>query len=99
HGGVALASSGGAYANRGFLVIIARRRFGALGVRSIARSVGGTSAASLALAAWCAVLLQVWPSATTRLVEAGWLVGTIGGGAAAFWLASGAVPARGGGAC
>jgi len=93
HGGLALASSVGAYANLGFLVVIARRRFGALGVRSIARSFVGTAAASLALAAWCALLLQVWPSATTRLVEAGWLVGAIAGGALAFWLASGALAA------
>src|SRR5438552_4630229 len=93
HGGLALASSIGAYANLGFLVIIARRRFGALGVRSIAWSLGRTSAASLALAAWCAVLLRWWPSATTRAVEAGWLVGAIAGGALAFWVASGALAA------
>src|SRR5437870_2655427 len=93
HGGLALASSIGAYANLGFLVIIARRRFGALGVRSIAWSLGRTSAASLALAAWCAVLLRWWPSATTRAVEGGWLVGAIAGGALAFWVASGALAA------
>src|SRR2546422_264755 len=93
HGGLALASSIGAYANLGFLVIIARRRFGALGVRSIAWSLGRTSAASRALAAWCAVLLRWWPSATTRAVEGGWLVGAIAGGALAFWVASGALAA------
>src|SRR5881296_455735 len=93
HGGLALASSIGAYANLGFLVIIARRRFGALGVRSIAWSLGRTATASLALAAWCAVLLRWWPSATTRAVEAGWLVGAIAGGALAFWVASGALAA------
>src|SRR2546428_832609 len=97
HGGLALASSIGAYANLGFLVIIARRRFGALGVRSIAWSLGRTSAASLALAAWCAVLLRWWPSATTRAVEAGWLVGAVAGGGLPFWVARGAPAATRGG--
>jgi putative peptidoglycan lipid II flippase len=93
HGGLALASSLGAYANLLFLGIIARRRFGALGVRSIAASLGRTMAASLALAAWCALLLLLWPAAATRWVEAGWLAGAIVGGTVAFWLASSALAA------
>jgi len=93
HGGLALASSVGAYANLVFLVIVARRRFGALGVRSIVASLGRTLAASLALAAWCGLLLLWWPAAASRGVEAAWLAGAIAGGALAFWLASGALAA------
>ena len=93
HGGLALASSAGAYANLLLLVVIARRRFGALGVRSIVASLVRTTVAGLALAAWCALMLTVWPSAASRWTEAGWLAVAIVGGAVAFWLASAAVSA------
>src|SRR2546430_15771225 len=90
HGGLALASSIGAYANLVFLVIIARRRFGALGVRSIAWSLGRTATASLALAAWCALLRRLWPPAATRSVEAARLAGAVVGGGLALLVVCGA---------
>ena len=88
-----LASSIGAYANLVLLVMIARHRFGVLGVRSIAASLGRTVAASIGLAVWCALLLLRWPAAASRSVEAAWLAAAIIGGALAFWLASGALAA------
>jgi putative peptidoglycan lipid II flippase len=88
HGGLALASSIGAYVNVGLLLLAARSRYGRLGGRALLKSVGRTSAASLPLAAWCALCVARWPTGVGRWTEALWLVGVIVGGTAIFWIAS-----------
>jgi putative peptidoglycan lipid II flippase len=88
HGGLALASSLGAWVNFAALVWVARRRFGGLESRRLGISLGRTAVASAALTAWCLGCLWMWPSAASRLVEAGWLAGAVVGGAVVFWIAS-----------
>jgi putative peptidoglycan lipid II flippase len=88
HQGLALASSLGAWMNFAALAWVARARFGGLGARDLAVSVGRTAIASAALAAWCVLCLRWWPIAASRLTEAAWLAGAVAGGAAVFWLAS-----------
>jgi putative peptidoglycan lipid II flippase len=88
HGGLALASSIGAYVNVGLLLLAARSRFGRLGGRALLASVGRTVAASLPLVAWCALCLARWPTGIGRWTEAFWLAGVIVVGTAIFWMAS-----------
>jgi putative peptidoglycan lipid II flippase len=88
HGGLALASSLGAWMHFLALTWVARRRFGGLGLRALAASLGRTVGASAVLGAWCAACLWFWPRGPARLVEAGCLAGAIAGGAVVFWLAS-----------
>jgi putative peptidoglycan lipid II flippase len=88
HGGLALASSIGAYVNVGLLLLSARGHYGRLGGRALLQSVGRTIAASLPLAAWCALCIARWPAGVGRWTEAVWLVGAIVGGTAIFWIAS-----------
>jgi putative peptidoglycan lipid II flippase len=88
HGGLALASSIGAYVNVLLLLWAARRYFGSVGARALAASLGRTLAASLPLGVWCAVCLRLWPVDAGRGLEAAWLVGGVGVGAAIFCVAS-----------
>lgn len=88
HGGLALASSIGAYVNVGLLLLAARGRFGRLGGRALLSSLGRTVVASLPLVAWCELCVVRWPAGAGRWTEAFWLVGAVGGGAAIFGIAS-----------
>jgi putative peptidoglycan lipid II flippase len=85
HGGLALASSVGGYVNVVLLLAAARRRFGPLGGRALAESLGRTLAAAVPLAAWCALCLWAWPSTAGRWREALWLAVTITGGTLVYW--------------
>jgi putative peptidoglycan lipid II flippase len=87
HGGLALASSIGAYVNVALLLAVARRRFGALGGRALLASLSRTLAASVPLAAWCALGLWAWPPTPSRWVDGAWLMGTITGGALVYGAA------------
>ena len=94
HPGLALASSIGAWVNLVALAIAARRRFGPLGGRAIARSASRTILASVPLAGWCVVWLLFWPSRGNLVREAACLAGAIGGGAVVYWLAAVALRAE-----
>jgi putative peptidoglycan lipid II flippase len=86
HAGLAAASSFGAYVNLAGLLLAARRRFGLLGGRALARSVGRTALACIPLLIWCLVSLRLadgLPLHTTARL-AGWLTVTIGVGAVVF---------------
>jgi putative peptidoglycan lipid II flippase len=87
HGGLALASSIGAYVNVALLLGVARRRFGPVGGRALLASLGRTLAASVPLAAWCALSLWAWPPTPSRWFDGAWLVGTIAGGALVYGAA------------
>ncbi len=89
HAGLAAASSLGAAVNLAVLVWSARRRFGLMGGRVLAASVGRTCAASAALAIWCALAVALWPARPRFAVDAAWLLAAIAGGAAVFWFTSG----------
>jgi putative peptidoglycan lipid II flippase len=93
HAGLAAASSFGAYVNLLALLWAARRRFGRLGGRLLARSVARTGAACVPLAAWCLLAMygygRLAPHTTVR--AAVWLAVTIAVGSAFFWLASAAL--------
>lgn len=93
HGGLALASSIGAFVNAGLLLWAARRRFGHLGGRALGVSLARTLAASTPLAAWCALCLWAWPERAGLWPDIGWLALAIGGGAGLFWAASRALHA------
>jgi len=81
HGGLALASSIGAYANVALLLWVARRRFGGLEGRAVVASATRTLVASAPLAAWCAVSVWAWPARPTTVVDVAWLGATIALGA------------------
>jgi putative peptidoglycan lipid II flippase len=93
HSGLALASSLGAYVNLLTLVWAARRRFGPLGGRALARSLGRTLIATIPLAFACALAVRAWPSGHGLMVDVGWLAASMLGGSAVFWLASSALGA------
>ncbi|MCL6640615.1 MAG: murein biosynthesis integral membrane protein MurJ [Candidatus Rokubacteria bacterium] len=93
HGGLALAASVGAYANLALLALAARRRFGALDGRAIARSLGRTAAAAAAVGVWCVLCRAAWPAAVGRATEAAALAAAIGVGALIFWAVGAAVGA------
>ncbi len=93
HGGLALATSLGGYANLLLLLVVARRRFGTLHGRVLAASLARTLLATVPLALWCGLWLAVWPSGGGRWAEAGALAAAVLGGAAAFWAASAALRA------
>jgi putative peptidoglycan lipid II flippase len=90
HGGLAAASSFGAYVNLGGLLWAARRRFGPLGGRALLRSVATTSLASVPLLLWCLASLRLGEGLSLYRTWqlAGWLAVTIGVGAVVFWAAS-----------
>ena len=88
HGGLAAASSVGAVVNFVSLLWLARRRFGRVGGRALVKSLARTLAASVPLAAWCALAMARWPHVAPHVVQTLWLIGTIAGGALVFWLAA-----------
>jgi putative peptidoglycan lipid II flippase len=88
HGGLAAASSIAAYVNLGLLAVAARRRFGRLDGRALARSVLRTLGASAVLALACAAALWRWPERAGTAVDLTWLLLVIAAGGAAFLLAS-----------
>jgi putative peptidoglycan lipid II flippase len=87
HGGLALASSIGAYVNLFGLLWMARRDFGLLGGRALVISAVRTLAASAPLALWCVLLRFVAPAGGFAQ-EAAWLAVTVAGGAVVFLVAS-----------
>jgi putative peptidoglycan lipid II flippase len=93
HGGLALASSLGAWMQFLALVWVARRRFGGLSLREVATSLGRTLLASSALGLWCSGCVWLWPAGVSRIVEAAWLGGAVAAGAVVFWLVSAALGA------
>jgi putative peptidoglycan lipid II flippase len=88
HGGLALASSIGAFVNFLALAWVARARFGGFGARALAASLGRTVLASSALTVWCAAALWLWPAGASRLLEGACLLVAIAGGAGVFWTVS-----------
>jgi putative peptidoglycan lipid II flippase len=84
HGGLALATSIGAYVNVALLLLVARRRFGPVGGRALLGSLGRTLAASVPLAAWCGLCLWAWPPAPGRWLDGAWLAATVAGGALVY---------------
>jgi len=88
HGGLALASSLGAYVNAALLVWAARRRLGRLGGSVLLVSVARTSAATVPLALWCSAAMAAWPHRAGLGLDVAWLAGAIAGAALLFWLAS-----------
>ena len=88
HSGLALASSISGFVNLGGLVWAARRRFGPLGGRALARSLLRTALASVPLAFSCAAMLHGWPRGAGSVKEGAWLAATIMIGGALFWAAS-----------
>jgi putative peptidoglycan lipid II flippase len=91
HAGLAAASSVGAYVNLLALLVVARRRLGALGGRALARSASRTILASLPLAAVCGLALVAWPAQPSLALDVAWLATTIVAGAILFWAASAAL--------
>jgi putative peptidoglycan lipid II flippase len=91
HAGLAYASSIGAYVNLVLLLWLARRDFGRLGGRALLASSLRTLAASVPLAAWCALALPVLAARRGIVLDAALLGATIAGGALVFWLASAAL--------
>lgn len=87
HGGLALASSLGAWVNLGLLLVVARRRLGPIGGRRLVAGAARALAATAPLALWCWGCLALWPAAPMRAVDIGWLALAIGGGAALFYAA------------
>jgi putative peptidoglycan lipid II flippase len=93
HGGLALASSIGAYVNLVTLVVAARRRFGPIGGRAMVRSLALTLVASVPVAIVCALAIYAWPVGRGLVLNLVWLAGAIVAGSALFWLASTALRA------
>jgi putative peptidoglycan lipid II flippase len=93
HGGLALAASIGAYANLALLALVARRRFGGLGGRAVAASLGRIALATAAVGLWCGLCLGLWPEAPGRVGEALLLAAVVAGGAVVFWAAAAALGA------
>lgn len=93
HGGLALAASLGAWANLAALAFVARRRFGALDGRSLARSLGRTALAATAVGLWCGLCRAVWPAPAGRAIEAVVLFAAVVVGALVFWAAATALGA------
>lgn len=88
HGGLALASSIGAWVNLLALGVSARRRFGPLGGRALVRAFAGTLVAAAPLVAWCVAVRWRWPIGAGVAVEAAWLFVAIAVGAGLYWLAA-----------
>jgi putative peptidoglycan lipid II flippase len=88
HAGLAAAASIGAYANLVALLIAARRRLGLLGGRAMLASGLRVVVACVPVAAWCGVLLGLWPPAGGVRTDLGMLGLAVAGGAVVFWLAS-----------
>ena len=91
HGGLALASSIGTFANLAGLVWLARRRFGPIGGRALVTSTGRIVAACVPLAAWCLLIRWLVPMGGGSGPAAAWLAAAVAGGAAVFIVVSRAV--------
>ena len=91
HGGLALASSIGTFANLAGLVWLARRRFGPIGGRALVTSTGRILIACVPLAAWCLLVRWLMPLGGGSGAAAAWLAAAVVGGAAVFIAVSGAV--------
>jgi putative peptidoglycan lipid II flippase len=88
HAGLALAASIAAYVNLVALAVAARRRFGRIGGRALARSAGRSLIAALPLGLWCVLLAGRWPHGRGTGVEIAWLAVAIMGGAALYTTTS-----------
>jgi putative peptidoglycan lipid II flippase len=88
HAGLAAASSVGAYVNVLALVLAARRRLGPLGGRAMIASATRTLVACVPIAAWCVLLLTLWPGSSGALADLGVVALGVTGGAVVFWVAS-----------
>jgi putative peptidoglycan lipid II flippase len=88
HAGLAAASSVGAYVNVLGLMISARRRLGPLGGRALLVSGLRTLIACIPVAAWCALLLALWPGGSSTRSDLAIVALGVTGGAVVFWLAS-----------
>jgi putative peptidoglycan lipid II flippase len=88
HGGLAAASSVGAYVNVLTLVWAARRRLGRLDGRAMVVSATRTVVAAIPVAVWCAALLAFWPRTAGVRGDLGIVVLGVAGGALVFWAAS-----------
>ena len=93
HAGLAAGSSVGAYVNVVALVIAARRRLGRIGGRALVASAARTLVASIAVLAWCVLLVALWPARSGARADLAVLALAVAGGAAAFWIASALVRA------
>ncbi len=91
HGGLALASSIGTFANLAGLVWLARRRFGPIGGRALVTSTARILIACVPLAAWCLLARWLIPAGGGSGSAAAWLAAAVAGGAAVFIVVSGAV--------
>ena len=88
HAGLAGASSIGAYVNLLALLVVARRRFGRLGGRTLVSTACRTSLASLPLVGSCWLALALWPARPSLPLDVAWLATTIVVGGGFFWVAS-----------
>ena len=88
HAGLAYASAIGAYVNVLALLWVARRRFGPLGGRALLASTLRALAASIPVAAWCALGLTMLAPRRGLALDAALLIAVMAGGGAVFWLAS-----------
>jgi putative peptidoglycan lipid II flippase len=93
HAGLAAAASVGAYVNVVALMWAARRRFGPLGGRALARSAARTLGAAVPVAAWCGLASWTWPATRSLGTDAAWLGAAVVGGVTVFWAASAALDA------
>src|SRR3989442_9781470 len=82
HAGLAGASSIGAYVNLLALLVVARRRLGRLGGRTLVSTACRTSLASLPLVGSCWLALPLWPARPSLPLDVAWLATThvVGGG-------------------
>jgi putative peptidoglycan lipid II flippase len=78
----------GAYVNVLALVLAARRRLGPLGGRAMIASATRTLVACVPVAAWCALLLTLWPGSSGARADLGVVALGVTGGAVVFWVAS-----------
>jgi putative peptidoglycan lipid II flippase len=88
HGGLALASSIGAWVQLALLLASARRRLGPLGGRALLSSALRATGASLPLAGWCLLALTTWPPDGGRGLDTLWLALAIAGGSGWYFAAS-----------
>jgi putative peptidoglycan lipid II flippase len=91
HAGLAGASSIGAYVNLLALLVVARRRLGRLGGRTLVSTACRTALASLPLVGSCWLALALWPARPSLPLDVAWLAVTIVVGGGLFGVASVAV--------
>jgi putative peptidoglycan lipid II flippase len=88
HAGLAGASSIGAYVNLLALLVVARRRLGRLGGRTLVSTTCRTALASLPLVGSCWLALALWPARPSLPLDVAWLAVTIVVGGGLFGVAS-----------